>query len=113
MELNIFDVIKGTISTTKSLEQRRTLGKITFLVNNAANKILVRDAVKKIWKVEVDTVRIINLHGKNKTSGRRSFVSSDVKKAIVTLKKGYKIDLGDQFETMGLKKEENLSKGKE
>ena len=112
MELSVYDIIRGTVSTSKSLELRKKLGKITFFVHTEANKISIKNAVEKIWNVKVDEVRIINLHGKNKTVGRRSFVSSDRKKAIISLKKGYKIDLGDQFETMGLATEK-ASKDKE
>jgi large subunit ribosomal protein L23 len=111
MELSIFDIIKCTVDTPKSVELRKKFGKITFFVNLYANKILIRKAVEQIWNVKVDDVRIINLHGKNKAFGRRPFVSSDVKKAIVSLKKGYKIDLAEQFETMGVE-ENKASKNK-
>ena len=103
MELTVYDIIKGSRLTTKSMRLRQKEGKITFLVHNLANKIMVKDAIQKIWNVKVDTVRMINIPGKRKIAGRRNeFFSSDIKKAIITLKKGYKIELADQFETMGL-----------
>jgi large subunit ribosomal protein L23 len=102
MELNMYDLIKRAMVTSKSLELFHTLGKITFEVDKAANKTMVKDAVEKIWSVKVDRVAIINRPGKNKQHGRRPFSSSGRKKAIVTLKKGYKIDLSGLFETMGV-----------
>ena len=77
------------------------LGKITFVVNKQANKTLVRDAVERIWNVKVAKVCIINLPRKKKVFARKTFITGGKKKAIVTLKKGYKIDLPGQFETMG------------
>jgi len=101
MELSIFDIIKKPIITSKSVALFQKLGKITFEVNLNANKITVRRAVEKIWNVEVDNVRVMIRKGKNKVFARRPFKTSDKKRAIVTLKKGHKIDLPMMFETMG------------
>ena len=98
----MYDLIKKAIITEKSLELFNKFGKVTFEVDKAANKAMVKDAVEKIWSVKVDSIAIINLKGKNKLYARRPFSSSGRKKAIVTLKKGYKIDLSGQFETMGV-----------
>lgn len=102
MELSIYEIIKGVINTPKSLELRQKFGKITFRINDAANKTMVREAVEKIWNVRVRDVHIVRLPGKSFTSQRKQYQRSGVKKAIITLKDGYKIDLPDQFETMGL-----------
>ena len=101
MELNIYDVIKRPIVTSKSVELFRKLGQITFEVNTSANKVMIRNAVEKIWNVQVADIRVINLAGKNKVFARREFTSPDKKKAIVTLKKGYKIDIPGMFEAVG------------
>ena len=77
-------------------------GKITFEVHKESNKIMIKQAVEKIWNVKVDNVRVMAVPGKTKSFGRRSFVSPDKKKAIITLKKGYTIDLPGHFETMGV-----------
>lgn len=88
--------------TTKSLEIFKKEGKITFEVHKKSNKIMIKQAVEKIWNVKVDNVRVISLRGKTKSFGRRPFVGPDKKKAIVSLKKGYTIDLPGHFETMGI-----------
>ncbi|MBU4270045.1 50S ribosomal protein L23 [Candidatus Dependentiae bacterium] len=102
MELSNYDIIKKRIVTPKSTDLFKKEGKITFEVHKNSNKIMIRTAVEKIWDVKVDNVRVISVPGKTKSFGRRPFVSSDRKKAIVTLKKGYKIDLPGNVETMGM-----------
>jgi len=101
MELSIYDIIKKPVITSKSVEMFQKLGKVTFEVNMHANKLVVRHAIEKIWNVKVENVRILIRKGKNKTFSRRSFLTSSKKRAIVTLKEGYRIDLPSMFETMG------------
>ncbi|MCK4517274.1 50S ribosomal protein L23 [Candidatus Babeliales bacterium] len=102
MDLKIYDVIKNVFSTTKSNELFRKLGKITFEIAKDANKIMVKKAVEGIWSVKVKNVRVLSIKGKSKTFARKSFKTPNRKKAIVTLKEGYKIDLPGQFESMGV-----------
>lgn len=101
MELNIYDIIKRPVITSKSIELYKKLGKITLEVHTSANKTMIKDAVEKIWAVKVAGVGIVNLEGKVKTFARRDFQSSDRKKAIITLKQGYKIEIPGMLETMG------------
>ena len=114
MELNTYDIIKGIVNTPKSVALRKDFGKVTFWVDKLSNKVMIRHAIETIWEVKVDNIRVVNLHGKTKTVGRKSCKMPDKKKAIVTLKKGYKIDLPEQFETMGIAgAESKASKSKE
>ena len=101
MELSIYNVIKKIMITEKSTDLFKRLGKLTFEVHLHANKVMIKEAVAKIWNVKVDNVRVVTVPGKSKIFARRPFTTSERKKAIVTLKKGYKIDL-PQFETMGI-----------
>jgi large subunit ribosomal protein L23 len=100
MELNIYDIIKRPLITTKSVDLYKKYGQYTFEVHKNATKLTVGDAIEKLWSVKVAKVRIINLPGKVKFFGRRPFQSSGVKKAVVTLQKGYKIEIPGMFETM-------------
>jgi len=102
MELSIYDIIKKPVITSKSVMLFQKAGKVTFEVNLYANKLMVRRAVEKIWNVEVDNVRMMIRKGKNKTYAKRPFKTSDKKRAIITLKEGYKINLPSMFETMGV-----------
>jgi len=66
--------------------------KYTFWVDTAANKIEIKLAVEKMFKVKVDEVRTMSVKGKEKRVGRYSGVTPDRKKAVVTLKPGNKIE---------------------
>tara|TARA_Y100000590_G_scaffold391408_1_gene467978 strand:+ start:1795 stop:2088 length:294 start_codon:yes stop_codon:yes gene_type:complete len=67
--------------------------KIVFKVHNGASKKAIKKSIEKIFKVNVIKINTINLKGKTKmVRGKKTF-KSDIKKAIVTLKKGQTIDL--------------------
>ncbi len=113
MELSIYDIIKKSVITSKSVELFQKLGKITFEVNPLANKITIRHAVEKIWNVKVAKVQVMNSTGKNKVFARRKFKTADTKKAIITLRQGYKIELPTMFETMGAAENFPAAEGRE
>ena len=68
-----------------------------FVVTRDSNKLDIRDAVKKQFNVEVESVRTMIVRGKKRTRYTKTNIlrgtSSSYKKAIVTLKKGETIDL--------------------
>ena len=67
----------------------------TFVIGMEANKVDVRRAVEKIYSVKVDAVRVVRVKGKLKRmknmllEGKRK----DWKKAYVTLKEGFRLDV--------------------
>jgi large subunit ribosomal protein L23 len=65
---------------------------VAFEVAGDANKIEIRHAVEKLWKVEVVKVRTTIVRGKEKRLGRFVGRRSNWKKAIVTLAPGQNID---------------------
>lgn len=67
-------------------------GKYIFHVAPFANKALIIEEVEKLFKVDVVDVNIVCIPGKVKRSGRVLGRRNDVKKAIVTVKKGQKIE---------------------
>lgn len=77
----------------------------TFEVSKGATKQLVAKAVTEKFKVDVLDVKVINIAGKNKMqkARRRTYVTADIKKALVKLKKGQKIAI---FEIASGEKEE-------
>ena len=113
MELSIYDIIKKRILTTKSLDTYKKLGHVVFEVHTDANKIMIKQAVEKIWNVKVDSVRVLTIPGKTKSFGRRKFKTTNRKKAIISLKEGYKIDLPSHFETIGKDKVESKKSKKD
>lgn len=82
--MTIHDIIIRPVLTEKSYAGIATK-KYTFEVAPKATKTQVKDAVEKIFKVKVDSVNIVNVHGKIKTQGRHSGLTGNYKKAIVQL----------------------------
>ena len=92
--MNADQVLKQMLLSEKSSKLSSELGQYTFEVFRYANKHAIAEAVEKTFKVTVRRVNVQNYPGKNKKSraGRPS-MTSDFKKAIVTLKAGDKIEL--------------------
>lgn len=67
-------------------------GVYTFIVDKNANKPVVAKAVKNLYKVTPVKITIVNLPAKNVFIRGKKGVVSGMRKAIVTLKKGDKID---------------------
>ena len=70
-----------------------TLNKYAFVVSDKANKIEVSKAVAAVYGVKPINVNIVCVKGKVVTRGRLKGRRSDLKKAIVTLKKGETIQI--------------------
>ena len=95
------DIIIRPLFTEKMTQLEEIQRKYAFQVNQKSNKIDIKNAVENRFDVEVQKVATMNRLGKTKdmtmkrggrtirTSGKRS----DWKKAIVTLKEGFNIDL--------------------
>jgi len=67
------------------------IGKYSFKIAPKANKTMVKEAVQKAFSVKVVDVNITMLRGKYKRYGTRPKKMPDVKKAVVTLRPGDKI----------------------
>lgn len=67
-------------------------GVYTFEVSSRANKALVSDAVKQMFKVTPVKVNIVNTKAKTVFRKGKKGVVSGIKKAMVYLKKGDKIE---------------------
>ena len=102
MELSVYDIVKKPVISTKSIELYRKFGKVTLEVHRDVNKLTIKHAVEKIWDVKVADVRVVSVPGKTKSFARKTFKSAGKKKAIVTLKQGYKIVIPGMFESMGV-----------
>lgn len=87
------DVILRPIVSEKTMRLLSEENKITFAVHKNTNKVEVRQAVEAIFKVDVEQVNIVNVRPKAKRVGRYEGTTSAVKKAIVKIKDGQKIEL--------------------
>ncbi len=94
MELSIHEIIQGPVVSDKAYRLYRDFKKVVLNVHVAANKVLVAEAITKLFDVEVDSVRIMCRKGKRKVSKRRNISFDPLqKRAIVTLKKGHVINV--------------------
>ena len=64
-----------------------------FFVDVKANKTEIKDAIEKLFNVKVKEIRTINVHPRKRRVGRYTGKTKTYKKAIVTLKDGYSIEL--------------------
>ena len=88
-----YDIIKTPLITEKSTILKEKENKYAFLVNSRANKDEIKRAVEEIFKVKVIRVNTSYLRGKIKRVGKYSGKTPDMKKAILTLKEGEKIEI--------------------
>jgi large subunit ribosomal protein L23 len=88
----MYDVIKRPLVTEKSTIEKDARNIIALEVDRNANKIEIKQAVEKLFKVEVDDVNTVNVAGKMKRVGKHIGKRSNWKKAYVTLKEGSNVD---------------------
>lgn len=89
---NPYEVLIKPVVTERStglMEQN----KYTFKVDPKANKIEIKNAVEKIFKVDVVSVTTMSVPGKLKRQGKTQGYTPDWKKAIVTLKAGQRLPI--------------------
>jgi len=90
---NYRDIIKAPIITEKAASLTDSNHTYVFSVDVKANKIQIKQAIEKIFNVEVESVNTINVKPKKKRVGRYPGKTKKVKKAIVKLKEGSSIEL--------------------
>ena len=88
-QLNI--LLRPIVTEKSTVLQERN--KYVFEVTPKANKIMVKEAVKRAYNVDVIQVNIVKNRGKRKRFGPRWTQTRDIKKAIVTLKPGDRIEI--------------------
>ena len=94
MELSIYDIIQGPVVSDKAYQQNQKLQKLVLEVHMHANKPLVQEAVEKLFGVHVLKVAILIRKGKRRMTKARTVTQDKTcKRAIVTLKPGYNINL--------------------
>lgn len=86
-------IILKPMITEKSSRMKENTNTVAFKVHQRANRIEIKQAVQKIFDVQVEDVRTMVVRGKAKRMGRFEGKRPDWKKALVTLKEGETIDL--------------------
>ena len=92
INLSHYDVIRSPVITEKSTIAAEQ-NKVVFNVAKSATKPEIKAAVEALFKVKVTAVNTLVRKGKVKRF--KGFVGkqNDVKKAIVTLAEGHRIDI--------------------
>lgn len=93
MKFDPYAIIKRPIVTEKSTTDTEYRNTYTFFVDARANKIEIREAVEKLFKVKVEKVRTQNRKGKPRRVRSRWIRKPDWKKAMVKLAEGNKIEI--------------------
>ena len=86
------EIIKRPLITEKTsqlIEER----KYTFEVAKGTNKIEIKEAIEKLFEVKVTTVNVINVRKKPHKVGKYEGLRPAVRKAIITLAEGQKLDV--------------------
>ena len=88
----LYQVLVAPRVTEKSTHVGEKSNQYVFHVVNDASKSEVKGAVEMLFDVNVESVRIVNVKGKNKAFRMRPGKRSDWKKAYVRVQEGQVID---------------------
>jgi large subunit ribosomal protein L23 len=89
---DLLHVVQSPLITEKGTLVNEQGNQFVFRVRAEANKVEIRHAIEKLFKVKVEKVRTLNYLGKNRRVGRWAGKRPDWKKAYVTLAAGQRID---------------------
>ena len=78
---------------TEKVTDLAVFGQYAFAVSVNANKIDIKKAIQEVYGVMPIAVNVINMRGKKVRAGKVSGRTKRWKKAIITLKKGEKIEV--------------------
>lgn len=89
---DLMSLLEAPVISEKSTTAAEKDNRVVLRVKKAASKPQIKRAVELLFKVEVDSVHVLNVKGKAKRFGKFSGKRSDWKKAYVKLKPGFDID---------------------
>ncbi|UOD50509.1 50S ribosomal protein L23 [Orrella daihaiensis] len=91
----LMQVILAPIVTEKATEVAERNNQIVFRVAPDATKPEIKAAVELLFKVEVDSVQVLNRKGKEKRFGRYMGRRRNERKAYVVLKAGQELNFAE------------------
>jgi len=91
--VNMKIILKKPVITEKSSRLQEKVNQHTFIVSKDANKYQIKKTIENKFSVKIEKVNTMNYEGKAKRVGKFLGKKSDFKKAVVTLKKDFTIDL--------------------
>ena len=87
-----YDIILSPVITEKAT-MASDHNQVMFKVAKTATKPQIKEAIEKLFDVKVKSVNTLVRGGKFKTFKNKVGQQSDVKRAIVTLEEGHRIDV--------------------
>jgi large subunit ribosomal protein L23 len=92
----LYSVLLAPIVSEKSTMIGEKNEQVAFRVKHDATKPEVKAAVELLFKVQVESVQILNQKGKTKRFGRFEGRRGNVRKAYVSLKPGQEINFAQE-----------------
>ena len=91
-QIDLMSILLAPVISEKSSVSAEKHNRVVFKVKRTATKPQVKRAVELLFKVEVDSVHVLIVKGKDKRFGKFVGTRSDWKKAYIKLKPGFDID---------------------
>jgi large subunit ribosomal protein L23 len=88
----LLQVLRAPVISEKATLVADKNEQVVFEIAPDATKVEVKAAVELMFKVEVESVQVLNIKGKAKRFGRFNGKRKDVRKAYVSLKPGQEIN---------------------
>jgi large subunit ribosomal protein L23 len=92
----LMQVLVAPIVSEKATMLAEKRNQVLFKVLQDATKDEIKAAVELLFKVEVDSVRVLNQKGKTKRFGRTVGRRDHVRKAYVSLKQGQELNFAQE-----------------
>ena len=89
-------VLLAPIVSEKATSVGEKHNQVLFKVMRDATKLEIKAAVELMFKVEVESVNVVNVKGKTKRFGGRAGRRDHVKKAYVALKAGQELNFSGE-----------------
>jgi len=91
----LMQILLAPIVTEKATQVAEKNNQVTFRVAQDATKPEIKAAVELLFKVEVDSVQVLNRKGKEKRFGRFVGRRRNERKAYVVLKAGQELNFAE------------------
>jgi large subunit ribosomal protein L23 len=95
-EGRLMQVLVAPIVSEKATMIAEKSNSVTFKVLQDATKFEIKAAVQLMFKVDVQSVAVLNIKGKTKRFGKSMGRRDNIRKAYVTLKPGQELNLGGE-----------------
>lgn len=92
-DAKLYNIIRAPRISEKTARLQEVSNQYVFEVATDANKTEIKAAVEKLFGVNVRSVNVVNVKGKNKAFKFRMGRRADWRKAYVTLAEGQSIDV--------------------